>query len=82
VTALRERLAALVASASDGAVSAADALASEHSLRALGLDSLGYLRLIDAVEAAYGVDISADQSTLDSLDAIAAVLAARGVDAG
>jgi acyl carrier protein len=77
---VRERLARLVEAASDGEVTRADALTGEP-LRALGLTSLGYLRLIDAIEAEYGVDVdlAADSSTMDTIDGVVAQLAARGV---
>jgi acyl carrier protein len=77
VTGQRERLAELVAAASDGDVSAADALAGTASLSDLGLSSLGLLRLIDAIEIEYGteLDLADDPAALDSLDGIAAHLA-------
>lgn len=56
---LRHAIAALIAEATLGAVPATDALAATEPLHDLGLDSLGWLRLIDAVESAYGVDLDA-----------------------
>jgi acyl carrier protein len=78
---LRERLAEMVAAASDGEVPADEALGDGASLRALGLSSLGYLRLIDAIESEFGVDVdlAGDPASLDTLDGIAGQLAARGV---
>lgn len=57
--ALRQELAQMVDRATQGGVRAADALAGEASLAALGLDSLGLLRLVDAIELAYGIEIDA-----------------------
>lgn len=76
---LRHRLAELVATASDGDVRADDALRPGISLAELGLSSLGHLRLIDAVEAEYGVqlDSAADLHAVTSLDLLAGYLAAR-----
>lgn len=54
----RRRVADMVGEASSGAVSPVDALAADASLFDLGLDSLGWLRLIDAVEIGYGVDLT------------------------
>ncbi|MEW1844300.1 phosphopantetheine-binding protein [Nonomuraea angiospora] len=66
---LRERVAALVAQASDGELTAAEVLAADCSLTALGLTSLGYIRLIDAIEEAFGFDLEFDAS-LDTLDGL------------
>jgi len=80
---LRATLARMVAEATDGDVTAADALAGRAPLPALGMTSLAYVRLIDAVEDRFGVtlDLEGDLSYLDSLDALAARLAASGVPA-
>lgn len=82
---LRRQLAAMVAEASDGEVPAADALAGTAPLPQLGMTSLALLRLVDAVEARYGVEIDlADPAALDSVAGLADHLAARGapVEAG
>jgi acyl carrier protein len=70
-------LADMVAEASDGEVSAELALTSDHSLSALGLTSLGLIRLIDAIEDTLGVylDLGADQPSLDRFDTLASHLA-------
>ncbi|MBB5868897.1 acyl carrier protein [Allocatelliglobosispora scoriae] len=74
---LRHRLAELVAAASDGDVRVEDALASSAGLAELGLGSLGHLRLVDAVEAEFDVqlDTAGDLHALDSIDQLAAYLA-------
>lgn len=82
-TELRRELAGMIASASDGEVRAEDALTGRHSLSALGLSSLARIRLIDAIEDTFGVDVdlSRDLSTFESVDTLAAhvatLLAAR-----
>ena len=82
MTGLREDLARLVAEASEGQVSADETLAGDATLPALGVSSLVYLRLIDAVETEYGVslDLDGDLSYLDTLDGLARHLAEQGVD--
>jgi acyl carrier protein len=50
-------VAQLIEQAAGSTVAAADALASDVPLFDLGLDSLGWLRLIDAIEAAYQVEL-------------------------
>jgi acyl carrier protein len=54
---LSASLAMMVAEATDGHVSADDVLSTEHTLSALGVTSLAVIRLIDAIEDAYGVDV-------------------------
>ena len=78
---LRERLAELVAQASDGEISAAEALAEPRSLTMLGLTSLGHLRLIDAVEREFAVALDADGGTayLETVERLAGRLAGAGV---
>ena len=82
MTGLRTALARLVAEASDGQVTAAEALGGAATLPALGVNSLAYLRLIDAVETEYGVslDLDGDLSYLDTLDGLARHLTEQGVD--
>ncbi|GHJ47709.1 hypothetical protein Cs7R123_50510 [Catellatospora sp. TT07R-123] len=80
-TTLETELAELVAQAGEGAVTAAQALAEPTSLGLLGLTSLGFLRLIHAVERRYGValDLDDDVSYLDTVGSLAAHLRERGV---
>jgi acyl carrier protein len=79
---MKAALARLVAEASDGQVTADEALAGEATLPVLGVNSLAYLRLIDAVETEYGVslDLDGDLSYLDTLDGLARHLTGQGVD--
>jgi acyl carrier protein len=61
--AIRARLAQLVAVACDGEVTAAEVAGWTGSLAALGAGSLAQLRLVDAVEREYGVQLDLDRST-------------------
>jgi len=83
VNGLEQRLAAIVERVSDGDVPAREALEPQASLRALGLSSLGFLRLFDAMEQEFDVDLDgdADPGRLDRLDLIAARLRTLGVPA-
>ncbi|WP_214103976.1 acyl carrier protein [Acrocarpospora catenulata] len=54
---LAGRLAEMVAAATDDQISPADVLAGEHSLAALGVTSLSLIRLVDAIEDEFGVDV-------------------------
>ncbi|WP_377271342.1 acyl carrier protein [Peterkaempfera sp. SMS 1(5)a] len=77
---IKERLAELVEESSDGAIPADLARSGGASLSALGLTSLSRMRLVDAVEGEYDVEIDLDAAgweLLDDLDALAAHLAAR-----
>ncbi|MEO3781026.1 acyl carrier protein [Micromonospora sp. B11E3] len=75
--ALRERIAELVSEATGGDVPAADVLAG-GSMVALGVDSLGLLRLVDAIEVEYGVevDLNGPGRPLDTVDDLVALLTA------
>ncbi|MBG0815918.1 acyl carrier protein [Planomonospora sp. ID82291] len=71
--ATRRRLAEMVAEASDGEITAEEALAAEVPLTALGFTSLAQMRLIDAVESEFGIEFdlsSAGISALNDLDAL------------
>lgn len=75
--ALRQRLAEIVSQATSGAVTVGEALAGE-SLRALGLDSLSALRLVDAIDLEFGVEVEVGgASAVDTLDDLVAAVAAR-----
>lgn len=73
---LRQRVAELISEATGGGVSVSDALAG-GSMIASGVDSLGLLRLVDAIELEYGVEVEfhGPGRRLDSLDDLVAVLA-------
>jgi acyl carrier protein len=77
VTDIHQELAALVVEASDGQISIVEALAESESLGLLGLTSMGYVRLIQAIEHRYGVTVEPDEdlSTLDTIPALAKYLA-------
>lgn len=72
---IRRMLADMIAEASDGEVSAEQALAGGHSLAALGLTSLAQIRLIDAIEDTFGVDLGTDMPSFDRFDTLASHLA-------
>ncbi|NUW41376.1 acyl carrier protein [Nonomuraea rhodomycinica] len=72
---LRERLAGLVAEATDGEVEAAEVLAGTARLADLGVTSLGFLRLIDAVETEFGVEV--DPGAFETLDDLVRDVRAR-----
>lgn len=57
---LTKILADMIAEASDGLISAEQALAADCSFTALGVTSLAQVRLIDAIESEFGVDIDPD----------------------
>lgn len=69
--ALRQWLADAVADATDGAVSADGVCDPGVSLTDLGMDSLGFLRLIDAIESEYGIEIAFDgaEAVPDTIEA-------------
>jgi acyl carrier protein len=69
---LRRELAGLICEVMSGEVGIDEALADGITLGDMGIHSLGLLRLVDAVELRYGVELDlADQSlrngTLDAL---------------
>ncbi|MEH0424389.1 acyl carrier protein [Streptomyces sp. B21-083] len=80
---LLQRIAGLVAEASEGAVSQDAALAEGRTLTELGLTSLSYLRLIDALENEFGVyiDLEEDTAFLGSVDGLVQYLDGQGVTA-
>ncbi len=76
-TDLRQHLAQLVSQATSGAIGVDEALAG-GSLRALGLDSLSALRLIDAIDIEYGVEIDIGGALgPDTLDDVVAGIAEK-----
>ncbi len=74
---LRQTLARLIAEASSGTIGSGDALEGS-SLRALGLDSLAALRLIDAIDVEFGVEVEVGGMLgPDTLDDIARSVEAK-----
>ncbi|GGS71607.1 hypothetical protein GCM10010156_33170 [Planobispora rosea] len=73
---LRRRLAELLSRASDGDLGVEEIMSASGSLTALGVTSLTYLRLIDAVEEEFGVELDGP-AVLDTLDGLAAHIADR-----
>lgn len=80
---LLQRTAELVAAVSEGAVSKETALSGSSTLTELGLTSLAYLRLIDALENEFGVyiDLEEDTSFLGSVEGLVRYLDEQGVTA-
>jgi acyl carrier protein len=70
---LTQAIARLVAQASSGMISEAQAAHPNTNLSELGLSSLAYLRLIDSIELEYGVsiDLEGDIAFMTSVDGIA-----------
>ncbi|MEV0421378.1 acyl carrier protein [Streptosporangium canum] len=76
---LAARLAAMISTACDGRLTAEEVLASGASLSALGVTSLALLRLIDAVEDEFDVDLDlgGGASYLDSFPLLVGYVDAR-----
>jgi acyl carrier protein len=74
-------LAELIAAATEGEVPANSVLAGDASLTDLGMDSLGFLRLLDAIELDYAIEFDLDgtQALPDTVDAIADRLVEHGL---
>jgi acyl carrier protein len=82
VSTVKDRLAGLIATASEGSVTSEQVLAAQHQITALGLPSVVQLRAIDAIENEFGVDLDLDRddtSYLDSLDGLVGYLADEGI---
>lgn len=79
---LRERLAELISQACDGDPGVAEILAADRTLPALGVTSLAYLRLIDALEVEFDIELDPDPASLDTLDGLARYIAERSTAAG
>ncbi|MEV2237223.1 acyl carrier protein [Micromonospora sp. NPDC049891] len=79
----RTHLAELVSAATGGDVTAADVLAGD-SMIALGVDSLALLRLVDAIELEYGVEVelAGTGRPVDSIDDLVALLGDQDDRAG
>ncbi|WFE30060.1 phosphopantetheine-binding protein [Solwaraspora sp. WMMD791] len=76
---LRRRVADLVSDATGGDVAAEQVLGG-GSLVALGLDSLGLLRLVDAIESEFGVEVEFDGADrpVDTVDDLVEAVRAAG----
>jgi len=71
------RVVPLVEAAAEGFL-AGHEIPPDVSLRALGLGSMGFLRLIDALEAEFGIELDiAELSAQDTVIAIAGLVDAR-----
>ncbi|MFF2554231.1 acyl carrier protein [Nocardia sp. NPDC058058] len=72
---------ALVATATDGTIDADTARRSEHTFADAGMTSLSFLRLIDALEITYGleIDLETDLDSMRTVALIVAYLAKQGV---
>ncbi|WP_306323420.1 MULTISPECIES: phosphopantetheine-binding protein [unclassified Streptomyces] len=82
-SALRTKILDLALAAGDGSVSAAELAEAGYSLRDVGYSSLSYMRLIDSIENELGVylDPEADIEHYETIDSVAALVAAGGVGA-
>ena len=71
------RLAQLISEVSDGEITVEEVLAAGHSLSALGLTSLARIRLIDAIEHTFGVemDLSDELATFEDVGTLSALVA-------
>jgi acyl carrier protein len=80
MAAMKKRVERLVYIAAGGKISEED-LAGDHDLRQIGLDSLGYLNLLEGLERTFGIAIDLDQqpdhSFLHTIDNIVRFLRAR-----
>jgi aryl carrier-like protein len=83
--ALRRRVERLVYVAAGGRIQAEDLADPGTDLRTVGLDSLGYLNLLEGLERTFGVavdlDPEADTGFLHSIDGLVRWLAQRGAAA-
>jgi acyl carrier protein len=79
--ALRKQVQRLVYLAAGGKVAEEELARHDADLRELGLDSLGYLNLLEGLERTFGVaidlDAEEDHSFLHTLDNLVRYLAAR-----
>jgi acyl carrier protein len=78
---LRDQVATIISTATDGEVSTQEILTGGGSLAALGVGSLAVLRLIDALDDELGVqlDLDAPGTHLDDFDALVRTVRERAV---
>ncbi|MEU6413786.1 acyl carrier protein [Microbispora sp. NPDC046933] len=71
------RLAQMIADVSDGEISAEEVLAAGHSLSALGLTWPARIRLVHAIEDAFGVeaDLGDELATFEDVGTLSALVA-------
>jgi acyl carrier protein len=85
VAAMTTRVERLVYIAAGGKISEADLKDGRTDLRQIGLDSLGYLNLLEGLERTFGVVIDLDQepdhSFLHTIENIVRFLKARSCEA-
>lgn len=83
--ATKKRVERLIYLAAGGKIPEGELGQSDTDLRTLGLDSLGYLNLLEGLERTFGVTIDLDQeedhSFLHTIDNIVAYIARRGAAA-
>ena len=81
LAAMKKRVERLVSIAAGGRISEADLANHGTDLRLIGLDSLGYLNLLEGIERTFGVAIDleqeADHSFLHTIDNIVTFLVSR-----
>ncbi|MEU8899879.1 acyl carrier protein [Nocardia sp. NPDC048505] len=75
-------VAELVATATDGTLDAATAGRSEHTFAEAGMTSLSFLRLVDALEITYGIeiDLEHDLASMRTVALIVEYLRAQGIE--
>ncbi|MBF6352951.1 acyl carrier protein [Nocardia higoensis] len=71
---LTKAVAQMVAKATDGTVDAETAQRSEQTFADAGMTSLAFLRLVDALEIRYGVEIDLEND-LDHMRTVTAIVA-------
>jgi MbtH protein len=73
---IRAWLAEALSAASDGELTAAEVLAADCSFPAMGVPSLAMVRLVDAIEAEFGVILDfSDGEAMESLDTLTTFVA-------
>ncbi len=84
LAAMKKRVERLVYMAAGGKIREAD-LGGDHDLRQIGLDSLGYLNLLEGLERTFGISIDLDQEPdhtfLHTIDNLVRFLQARQSEA-
>lgn len=68
--ALAAEVAAMVATATDGVIAEDAATTMQGTFADEGMSSLAFLRLIDAIEIKYGIELGLDDRGLDPYDSV------------